>query len=143
MYKDKEKEYNDAMAQVNVINENLRVELDRIKTKYEKIIQTLTLKNNELNMRVKNLINTLIGLKDYALNIERNLNRASLNGNNINNYKYLQENYIQCNEVNNDNFNEQNDYQFNYEKLDEQNKNCRQMINNMKNIINQIDEYGC
>ena len=66
------------MAQLNVLNNNLRVELDLIKSKYERKIQILTLNNNELNARVKNLINTLIGLKDYALSIERNMNDVSM-----------------------------------------------------------------
>ena len=41
------------MAQLNVLNNNLRIELDLIKSKYEKKIQILTLNNNELNARVK------------------------------------------------------------------------------------------
>ena len=42
----------------------------------------LLLSNNELNERVKNLINSLIALKDYAMSIERNMNNANLNINN-------------------------------------------------------------
>ena len=75
-YKMKEKEYSEALAQLNVLNNNLRVELELIKSKYEKKIQDLMIKNNGLNERVKNLINSLIALKDYALSIERNMNEA-------------------------------------------------------------------
>ena len=54
----------------------------------KKKIQNLTLNNNELNMRVKNLMNSLIALKDYALSIERNMNEAQNLRQNIANSNY-------------------------------------------------------
>ena len=139
-YKIKERDYSAAMAQLNVLNNNLRIELDLIKSKYEKKIQMLTLNNNELNARVKNLINTLISLKDYALSIERNMNDVSFvrqQGNNCsmfiknNNYSIMNDDNI-----NNVNLTYQGDYKF-----EENNKcqNSKQLLNSMKNMINQID----
>ena len=128
------------MAQLNVLNNNLRVELELIKSKYEKKIQILTLNNNELNARVKNLINTLIGLKDYALSIERNMNDVSMmrqQGNNCsmlvkNNYSFLNDdNNINCDNNNvgcGGRIDENNQYQ-----------NSRELLNDMKNMIQQID----
>ena len=146
-YKMKERDYSAAMAQLNVLNNNLRIELDLIKSKYEKKIQILTLNNNELNTRVKNLINTLIGLKDYALSIERNMNDVTLmrqQGNNNysmilkNNYSLMNDDNINSsvNNINNPNLTYQGDYKF-----DENNKcqNSRQLLNSMKKMINNID----
>ena len=141
-YKLKERDCSAAMAQLNVLNNNLRVELELIKSKYEKKIQSLILNNNELNARVKNLINTLIGLKDYALSIERNMNDVSLmrqQGNNYsmivkNNYSFLNDDNINCSQ-NNINMTYQGDYQFDENKC----KNNRELINNMKNMINKVD----
>ena len=146
-YKMKERDYSAAMAQLNVLNNNLRIELDLIKSKYEKKIQILTLNNNELNTRVKNLINTLIGLKDYALSIERNMNDVTLmrqQGNNNysmilkNNYSLMNDDNMNSsvNNINNPNLTYQGDYKF-----DENNKcqNSRQLLNSMKKMINNID----
>ena len=146
-YKMKERDYSAAMAQLNVLNNNLRIELDLIKSKYEKKIQILTLNNNELNIRVKNLISTLIGLKDYALSIERNMNDVTLmrqQGNNNysmilkNNYSLMNDDNINSsvNNINNPNLTYQGDYKF-----DENNKcqNSRQLLNSMKKMINNID----
>ena len=105
----------------------------------KKKIQILTLNNNELNARVKNLINTLIGLKDYALSIERNMNDVSMmrqQGNNCsvfvkNNYSFLNDdNNINCdnNNVGCGRIDENNQYQ-----------NSRELLNDMKNMIQQID----
>ena len=143
-YKNKERDYSAAMAQLNVVNNNLKVELELIKSKYEKKIQSLILNNNELNARVKNLINTLIGLKDYALSIERNINDASLmrqQGNYSmivkNNYSFLNEDNMNCsqNNVNNVNMTYQGDYQLDENKFN----NSRELLHNMKNMINNID----
>lgn len=140
-YKIKERDYSAAMAQLNVLNNNLRIELDLIKSKYEKKIQMLTLNNNELNARVKNLINTLIGLKDYALSIERNMNDVSFirqQGNNCSMFIKNNNNYSIMNDdnINNVNLTYQGDYKF-----EENNKcqNSKQLLNSMKNMINQID----
>ena len=142
-YKIKERDYSAAMAQLNVLNNNLRIELDLIKSKYEKKIQILTLNNNELNARVKNLINTLIGLKDYALSIERNMNDVTLmrqpgNYSMIlkNNYSFEDNINSSANNFNNPNLTYQGDF-----KSEENNKcqNSRQLLNNMKNMIKRID----
>ena len=135
-YKIKERDYSAAMAQLNVLNNNLRVELELIKSKYEKKIQILTLNNNELNARVKNLINTLIGLKDYALSIERNMNDVSMMRQQGNNCSMFVKNNCSSflnddNNINCDNNNvgfENNQYQ-----------NSRELLNDMKNMIQQID----
>ena len=156
-YKMKEKDCNSAIAQLNVMNNNLRTELELLKSKYEKKIKILTLNNEELNTRVKNLINTLISLKDYALSIERQLNDvplvkqqdennnysmfvgnnfSSFGNNDINN---INNNCIDCG-GNNINHNLNLTYQMrnNYDNL-EQNQNSREFIKNMKNMIDRID----
>ena len=156
-YKMKEKDCNSAIAQLNVMNNNLRTELELLKSKYEKKIKILTLNNEELNTRVKNLINTLISLKDYALSIERQLNDvplvkqqdennnysmfvgnnfSSFGNNDINN---INNNCIDCG-GNNINHNLNMTYQMrnNYDNL-EQNQNSREFIKNMKNMIDRID----
>ena len=145
-YKIKERDYSAAMAQLNVLNNNLRIELELIKSKYEKKIQILTLNNNELNARVKNLINTLIGLKDYALSIERNMNDVSMmrqQGNNCsmlikNNYSFTNDDNINtsANNYTNVNMTYQGDYKFDD---NEKCQNSRELLNNMKNMINRID----
>ena len=48
----------------NALNKNMRAELELIKSKYEKKIQSLTLNNNELNSRINNLINCFIIFKN-------------------------------------------------------------------------------
>jgi hypothetical protein len=144
-YKMKEKDCNSAIAQLNIMNNNLRIKI-------------LTLNNEELNTRVKNLINTLISLKDYALSIERQLNDvpfakqqddnnnysmfvrnnnfSSFENNDINN---INNNCIDCG-GNNINHNLNMTYQMrnNYDNL-EQNQNSREFIKNMKNMIDRID----
>ena len=82
----------------------------------------LTLSNNELNARVKNLLSSLIALKDYALSIERNMNEANIN---INNSLYSFPGGR--NHVLNINSNPSND------------EYSREMIKNMKDMINKID----
>jgi len=153
-YKMKEKDCNSAIAQLNIMNNNLRTELELLKSKYEKKIKILTLNNEELNTRVKNLINTLISLKDYALSIERQLNDVPLaqqqDGNNNysmfirNNFSSFENNDINNNCVdcggNNINHNLNMTYQMrnNFDNL-EQNQNSREFIKNMKNMIDRID----
>ena len=148
-YKIKEKEYSEALAQLNVLNNNLRVELDLIKSKYEKKIQNLMLTNNELNARVKNLINSLITLKDYALTIERNMNEVKSNNinynkNNFNNSMILKNNsnsFINDEFGNNNNNNLNLTYQadLNNYSFDENNQKNRELLNSMKNMLNHID----
>ena len=146
-YKLKEKEYSESLAQLNVLNNNLRVELELIKSKYEKKIQNLTLNNNELNMRVKNLMNSLIALKDYALSIERNMNEAQNLRQNIANSNYSMifrnnNNSFMNDEFGNSNINNANlTYQgdFNNYTFDENNQKSRDLLNNMKNMLNKID----
>ena len=113
----KEQEYANNMNELNDINIKLRKEIELLKSKYEKKIQMLTLNNKELNARVGNLINVLIGLKDYAISIERNMNDISEG-----NYGFSG--------VNN-----------NYQNFDNRNKieGNRELLNNMRNMINQID----
>jgi hypothetical protein len=153
-YKMKEKDCNSAIAQLNIMNNNLRTELELLKSKYEKKIKILTLNNEELNTRVKNLINTLISLKDYALSIERQLNDVPLaqQQDNINNYSmFVRNNFnsFENNDINNNcvdcggnniNHNLNLTYQMrnNYDNL-EQNQNSREFIKNMKNMIDRID----
>ena len=121
-YKIKQREHAEQMGGIQVENNNLRTEIELLKSKYEKQIQSLILNNNELNTRVKNLINILISLKDYALTIERNMNEISLE---------RQNNLSLCE---NGNLN----YGFNNGDI-VLNNTSREMLNNMKNIINQID----
>ena len=153
-YKMKEKEYSEALAQLNVLNNNLRVELELIKSKYEKIIQDLMIKNNGLSERVKNLINSLIALKDYALSIERNMNAAqnfgystmfknnNLNGNKNNSMILKNNNNSFMNEELGNSYNSPNlTYQgeFNNYSFEENNKKNRELLNSMKNMLNHID----
>ena len=146
-YKNKEKEYSEIIAKLNVIINNLKVDMELIKTKYEKKIQNLTLNNNELNARVKNLINSLIALKDYALTIERNLNESQNLRNNINssNYSMIMRNNNnsffneEFGKSNNNNINLTYQGDFNDYTFDENNKKSRELLNNMKNMINKID----
>ena len=152
-YKMKEKEYSEALAQLNVLNNNLRVELELIKSKYEKKIQDLMLKNNGLNARVKNLINSLIALKDYALSIERNMNESPNFGHNTiyrNNNFLENKNKSVILKNNNNSFNEEfgNSYnnpnltyhnELNNYSFEENNKKNRELLNSMKNMLNHID----
>ena len=157
-YKNKEKEYSETLAKLNVLNNNLRVELELIKSKYEKKIQDLMLNNNELNSRVKNLIKSLIALKDYALSIERNMNEAqnfrnsNFNKNNDiigkNNYSMIIKNNnsfmndeLGNSRVNNNNrLNLTNQEDYNDYNYDENNKKNKDLLNSMKNMLNHIDE---
>ena len=149
-YKIKEQEYSEALAQLNILNNKLKVELELIKSKYEKKIQNLTLNNNELNVRVKNLMNSLIALKDYALSIERNMNEVqnlkhnfnnSFGNNSMfirnNNNSFMNEDFGNNNFNNNINLSYHGD--FNNYTFDENNQKSRELLNNMKSMINQID----
>ena len=49
----------------------------------------LTLQNNEATLRVKKLINTCISLKDYAMNVERNMNNTQLGLGQLNNSMFI------------------------------------------------------
>ena len=85
----------------------------------------LLLSNNELNERVKNLINSLIALKDYAMSIERNMNDANLNINNSI-YTSLGLNYLGLNHCCNKNIIDKDKYN-------------NDLINGMKDMISKID----
>ena len=78
----KEKEYANEINELLQLKKKNNNELELLKSKYEKKIQLLTLSNNELKERIKNLINSLIALKDYTMSIERNMNDGNLNFNN-------------------------------------------------------------
>ena len=91
------------------------------------------------------MINTLIGLKDYALTIERNLNDVNMVkqiNNSININPYLNNS---CSDNNINNFmdygiNDNLDYQVDYNCNEiNQNQNSREFLNNMKKMMNQID----
>ena len=127
----KEKEHKDEINKLNQINKKGNNDLEILKAKYEKKIQVLTLSNNELNSRIKNLINSLIALKDYAMSIERNMNDANLN---INNSIYTNQglNYMGVNNICNQNNN------FNNLNVDKDTYS-HQLIQGMKDMINKID----
>ena len=72
----KEKEYSDEIKKLTKINKKLQNDNENLKAKYEKKINLLTLQNNEATLRVKKLINTCISLKEYAMNVERNMSNA-------------------------------------------------------------------
>ena len=116
------KSYQDEINRLSNINLQLSNQNEILKAEYEKKIQMLTLSNNELNARVKNLLSSLIALKDYALSIERNMNDANMN---INNSLYSFPGGR--NHVLNINSNPSND------------EYSREMIKNMKDMINKID----
>ena len=116
------KSHQDEINRLSNINLQLSNQNEILKAEYEKKIQMLTLSNNELNARVKNLLSSLIALKDYALSIERNMNDANMN---INNSLYSFPGGR--NHVLNINSNPSND------------EYSREMIKNMKDMINKID----
>ena len=87
----KEKEYSEEIIKLTKINQKLQNDNENLKAKYEKKINLLTLQNNEATLRVKKLINTCISLKDYAMNIERNMSnaQAGINLGQMNNSMFL------------------------------------------------------
>ena len=85
----KEKEYADEIMKLSSINQKLMNDNENLKEKYEKKINLLTLQNNESSLRVRKLINTCISLKDYAINMERNLNNSQLGLGQINNSMFI------------------------------------------------------
>ena len=110
----KEKEYNDELNKLTQMNKNEQNEFEIMKAKYEKKIQMLSLNNKELNSRVKNLINSLIALKNYAMTIERNLNDPNLN---LNNSMYTTIGYSNNNNV----------------------RRNQELVRGMKDLISKID----
>ena len=110
----KEEEFSDEIEKLKKINMKLQNDLENLNNKYSKKIDLLTLQNKEATLRVRKLINTCITLKNYALNIERNMN-------NMNNSLLLGNSTFQA-----QNFN--GAFQKN-----------RDLLNGMNNIINQID----
>lgn len=100
----------------------MQSEFSVAKAKYEKKIQMLKLSNDELEARVKNLINSLISLKDYAISIERNINDNA----NFNNSAFINSNA------------NMNLTSINYKDGKSQ-KNSRQLIDGLKDMINRID----
>ena len=107
----KEQEYAEEIEKLKKINQKLLNENEILRNKYEKKINLLTLQNNEACLRVRKLINTCISLKNYALNIERNMNMNNMNNSMIlggnNTIQYYQKN--------------------------------KDLLSGMNNIINQID----
>ncbi len=85
----KEKEYSDEIMKLSAINQKLMTDNENLKEKYEKKVNFLTLQNNEATLRVRKLINTCISLKDYAINLERNLNNNQLGLGQINNSMFI------------------------------------------------------
>ena len=87
----KEKEYSEEIIKLTKINQKLQNDNENLKAKYEKKINLLTLQNNEATLRVKKLINTCISLKDYAMNVERNMSnaQAGINLGQMNNSMFL------------------------------------------------------
>ena len=122
----KEKEHQNEINKLSQLNTKCNNDLEILKAKYEKKVQLLKLSNNELNERVKNLINSLIALKDYAITLERNMNDANLN---LNNSLYTAQglSYLGINHCCNSNL--QND----------PNVNNNELVKGMKDIISKID----
>ena len=118
----KEDEFNAECEKYSALLKKNQNELDIVKAKYEKKCKMLKLENEELNCRIKNLISTLISLKDYAMSIERNIND---NGTpNLNNSMYNSIPYS---------------YNVGMSVSDSDNKYSKQLINGMKNMIAKID----
>ena len=127
-YEIKEKEFQDKVLQIKSISQKRKNEMETLRSKYEKKIQSLTLNNNELNSRINNLINSLIALKDYAISIERNLNEASVI-NAMNSSMYSTMGFTTCcGGCNNCGFSSGRD-----------NKDSEDLIQEMKDMINRID----
>ena len=116
------------MDKLMKLNQKCNNDLELLKAKYEKKIQVLNLNNNELNSRVKNLINSLIALKDYAMSIEKNMNDAhlNLNGSPLN-PQFLSLNNFNCENLDNNNLNVDKD------------KYSNELIQGMKDMISKID----
>ena len=114
----KEEEYNAECERYSNLLKKSQNDIDVIKAKYEKKCQMLKLENDELNVRIKNLISTLISLKDYAMSVERNINDRNIN---MNNSMYTAKPYT-------------------YNLIgDTDNQYSKQLINGMKNMIAKID----
>ena len=114
----KEEEYNAECERYSNLLIKSQNDIDVIKAKYEKKCQMLKLENDELNVRIKNLISTLISLKDYAMSVERNINDRNIN---MNNSMYTASPYT-------------------YNLIgDTDNQYSKQLINGMKNMIAKID----
>ena len=114
----KEEEYNAECERYSNLLKKSQNDIDVIKAKYEKKCQMLKLENDELNVRIKNLISTLISLKDYAMSVERNINDRNVN---MNNSMYTASPYT-------------------YNLIgDTDNQYSKQLINGMKNMIAKID----
>ena len=115
----KEEEYNSECERYSNLLKKSQNDIDVLKAKYEKKCQMLKLENDELNVRIKNLISTLISLKDYAMSVERNINdRGNIN---MNNSMYTASPYT-------------------YNMIgDTDNQYSKQLINGMKNMIAKID----
>ena len=118
----KEKSHQEEINRLNSLNLQITNQNEILKAEYEKKIQMLTLSNNELNARVKNLLSSLIALKDYSLSIERNINDANIN---INNSLYS--------------FPKKNSFNNNFNTNPSNDDFSREMIKNMKDMINKID----
>ena len=123
----KEREFQDKAFQLKSVSQKRKNDMEILKSKYDKKIQSLTLNNNELNSRINNLINSLIALKDYAISIERNLNEAN-SVNVMNSSMYSTMGYTICGGCNNCGFDSGKNIQ-----------DSENLLNDMKNMINRID----
>ena len=97
--------------QINEIDSKIKI--------YNNNLKLISENYDELNVRIKNLISTLISLKDYAMSVERNINdRGNIN---MNNSMYTASPYT-------------------YNMIgDTDNQYSKQLINGMKNMIAKID----
>ena len=118
----KEDEFQNEYEKYSSLLSKKQNEIDVLRAKYDKKVQMLKLENEQLNSRMKNLINTLISLKDYAISIERNMKDGNNYAGNLNNSMYTTMPYSGTYTIGDDN----NNY-------------SRQMINGMKNLIAKID----
>ena len=116
-WNNKEEELASIIEKANLLMDQKDNEFEYISTKLEGKIQKLNLEKESLTERIKNLINTLIGLKDYALSVERSITIA--NEQNIFNRNYFSNSGIR------DDFNT-NDY-------------SKTLISGMKEMIRKID----
>ena len=123
----KEREFQDKAFQLKSVSQKRKNDMEILKSKYDKKIQSLTLNNNELNSRINNLINSLIALKDYAISIERNLNEAN-SVNVMNSSMYSTMGYTICGGCNNCGFDSGKNIQ-----------DSENLLNDMKNMNNRID----
>ena len=125
----KEQEFMSENNNLREINKQLENKVEVLSARYQGKIESLTLSNNELNARVKNLIHSLISLKDYAINLERNIcdNNSNLLLNKTSSMVNLCDNQNKY------------DYDCSNRSMFNQNKYSKELLSGMKNMIDQID----